>query len=66
MKALLTGASAGIGHALAAQLSRDGLDVVAIDRDPLPEGLVASGFRVDLSDRDAVDLLLVLHWRGDA
>lgn len=58
MKALVTGASAGIGYALAAQLNGDAWDVVAIDRDPLPEDLVALGFQVDLSDRDAVDRLI--------
>ncbi len=58
MKALVTGAATGIGHALAAQLAREGRDIVAIDRDPLPEAWAGSSHKTDLSDRDAVDRLI--------
>ena len=58
MKALVTGAASGIGRALVGQLAGEGCQVIAIDRDPLPESLAATGIRADLSDRHAVDQLI--------
>ncbi|MEM9107402.1 MAG: SDR family NAD(P)-dependent oxidoreductase, partial [Pseudomonadota bacterium] len=48
----------GIGHALAEQLAGDGYEIIAIDRDPLPERWSETGFRTDLSDRASVDQLI--------
>ena len=56
MKAVVTGASGFVGSRLAAQLLREGHQVVAGSRKPVPE-LVALGARhapLDLSDRDAL------------
>ncbi len=56
MKAVVTGASGFLGSRLAAELVREGHQVVAGSRKPVPE-LVALGARhapLDLSDRDAL------------
>lgn len=58
MRALVTGASSGLGLALAGQLATRGAAVISVDRsDPAP-GPVSGHFACDLSDRRAVDALL--------
>ena len=66
--ALVTGASSGIGHALAAQLADRGYDLVLcsagerlqqVARDVQSEGVQVSVLQADLSTRDGVDQL----WR---
>jgi NAD(P)-dependent dehydrogenase (short-subunit alcohol dehydrogenase family) len=61
--ALVTGASRGIGRAVAVELARRGFDVVATMRDPAAgEGLVAEGSgrlrvqRLDVNDPESIDL----------
>ena len=58
MKALVTGAAAGLGSALTDSLLSDGGSVVAIDRDALPGGDKMVPLVADLSDRASVDALL--------
>ena len=58
MRALVTGAAGGIGQALSERLVSEGWQVIAVDRDPLPETLAARGLEADLSDRAAVDQLV--------
>lgn len=58
MKALVTGAAAGLGAALVRQLLSAGGTVVAIDRDELRGGDGLVPLVADLSDRDGVDALL--------
>lgn len=61
LTAVVTGAASGIGRAVAERLNQEGLDVLAVDRDPVGlEGLAALGMRTmaaDLSsaaDRDRI------------
>ncbi|MDA4847633.1 SDR family NAD(P)-dependent oxidoreductase [Hoeflea poritis] len=58
MKALVTGAAAGLGAALVQQFLSSGGAVVAIDRDELQGGGRLVPLVADLSDRDSVDALL--------
>jgi NAD(P)-dependent dehydrogenase (short-subunit alcohol dehydrogenase family) len=53
-RAVVTGAASGIGRAVAEQLSRAGLDVIGIDRDPID---APAARQVDLGDRDALGAL---------
>ena len=58
MKALVTGAAAGLGSALVQQLLSAGGTVVAIDRDELPGGDRLVPLVADLSDpRDLFGVL---------
>src|SRR5918912_2242815 len=49
--ALVTGAASGIGRAVAARFERDGLDVLAVDIKPDPDG-PGTPHEADLSTRD--------------
>lgn len=57
MRAVVTGAASGLGHALADQLTAKGIDVVAIDRVAMEPREHLTSFMVDLCDRDEVDML---------
>jgi len=50
--ALVTGAGAGIGRAIAARLTDAGMDVLAVDSSPAPDG-PGTPFEADLTDADA-------------
>ena len=67
--ALVTGAASGIGRAIAARLERDGMQVVAVDLKPDPEGPgdpVAADLTTREGNRAAVDAALERHGRLDA
>lgn len=59
MKALVTGAASGLGHALVERLGAQGAQIVAIDRDTIFSSDHVTALTVDLSDRGAVDRLIV-------
>jgi 3-hydroxybutyrate dehydrogenase len=66
--ALVTGAASGIGAAIAARLEADGLDVLAVDRQPA-QRRPGTAFRADLTTREgnraAVDAALDSFGRID-
>jgi 3-hydroxybutyrate dehydrogenase len=49
--AVVTGAASGIGRAIAARLERDGVDVLAVDLEPDPDG-PGTPFAADLTTRE--------------
>ena len=49
--AVVTGAASGIGRAIAERLEDDGLDVLAVDLDPAPDG-PGVGYAADLTTRE--------------
>jgi 3-hydroxybutyrate dehydrogenase len=49
--AIVTGAGSGIGRAIAERLERDGLDVLAVDLKPAPDG-PGQAFEADLTTRE--------------
>lgn len=55
MKALVTGAASGLGHALVGQLSGEGHEILAIDIEPITAGPGVTALKVDLADRSDVD-----------
>lgn len=66
--AIVTGAASGIGEAIAARLVKDGIDVLAVDLSPAPDG-PGTQFVADLATRDgnraAVDAALERWGRID-
>ncbi len=58
MRAVVTGAASGLGHALTNQLIARGIDVVAIDRVAIQPREHLTAYTADLSDRSAVDMLI--------
>lgn len=56
-KALVTGASAGLGRAFAERLAAEGFAVTGIDRDAPGADAPFDHLRCDLADREAVDAL---------
>ncbi len=64
--ALVTGASRGIGRAIAARLAGDGFTVLNLDRDPPADDAPGEWIQVDLSDAEALaGSLAPLAERGD-
>ena len=59
MRALVTGAAAGLGQQLVKQLAASGWDVTAIDRSEMPATQNVAARRVDLADRSDVDRLVI-------
>ncbi len=66
--AIVTGAASGIGAAIAAQFERDGIDVLAVDREPV-QSRSGNSFAADLTTREgnqgAVDAALERFGRLD-
>ena len=58
-RALITGASAGLGRALALRLAGDGFEVIGVDREPPGADAPFDCIACDLSDPRAVDQLVV-------